>query len=263
MAAEELGERVNDDVGAVFDRLAEIRCRQRVVDDQRHACALGDLGDRLDVGDDAARIGDRLDEDRLGLRADAALEGGDVVGIGPHHVPAEVLEGVVELVDRAAIELLRGHELLARLHQAMHDDHLRGVAGGDREPGGAAFERGDALLQHRVGRIADARIDVAEGLQAEQRRRVVDVLEHERGGLVDRGRAGAGRGVGLGAGMDRERSKAGRAVGHGRSSSIGTGQRSAHRAVGLSKARGGSRLRERVTRFAAKRIAAGYTSSGS
>ena len=29
----------------------------------------------------------------------------DVVGIGPHHVPAEILERVVELVDRAAIEL--------------------------------------------------------------------------------------------------------------------------------------------------------------
>ena len=36
----------------------------------------------------------------------ARLEGADVVGVGPHHVPAEVLEGVVELVDRAAIELL-------------------------------------------------------------------------------------------------------------------------------------------------------------
>ena len=57
----------------------------------------------------------------------------------------------------------------------MKDDHLRGVAGRDREPGGAAFERGDALLQHRVGRIADAGVDVAEGLQAEQRGGVVDV----------------------------------------------------------------------------------------
>ena len=47
-----------------------------------------------------------------------ALEGRDVVGVGPHHVPAEILEGVVELVDRAAIELLRGDELVARLHQA-------------------------------------------------------------------------------------------------------------------------------------------------
>jgi hypothetical protein len=64
----------------------------------------------------------------------------------------------------------------------VHDQHLRGVAGGDRETGGAAFERGDALLEHGVGRIADAGIDVAERLQAEQRRRVVDVIEYERRG---------------------------------------------------------------------------------
>ena len=159
-----------------------------------------------------------FDEDRLGLGRDGALEGADIVGLGPHHVPVEILEGVVELVDRAAIELLRGDEFVARAHQAVHGHHLRGVAGGDRQARGAAFERGDALLQHGVGRIADAGIDVAEGLQAEQRRGVVDILEHERGGLIDRRGARAGGRVRLGAGMDRERGKAWRAVGHLRSS---------------------------------------------
>src|SRR5499427_8845290 len=179
VAAEEFGQRVHHDVGAVVDRLAQVRRRQGVVDDQRHAGAARDVGDRLDVGDDAARIGDRLDEDRLGLRADAALERADVVRIGPHHVPAEILERVVELVDRAAIELLRRDELVARLHQHVEDQHLRGMAGSDREAGGAALERGDALLEHGVGRVADAGVDVAERLQAEQRGGMVDVLEHE------------------------------------------------------------------------------------
>ncbi len=50
----------------------------------------------------------------------------------------------------------------------MQGDDLRGMPGGDRQSGGAAFERGDALLQYRVGWIADARVNVAEGLQAEQ-----------------------------------------------------------------------------------------------
>ena len=215
VAAEEFRQRMNDDVGAVVDRLAEVGRRQRVVDDQRHAGAAGDVGDRLDVGDDAAGIGDQLDEDRLGLRRHRALERRDVVGVGPRHVPAEILERVIELVDRAAIELARGDELVAGLHQAVEHQHLRGVAGGDREPRGAAFERGDALLQHGVGRIADAGVDVAEGLQAEQRGRVIDVVEHERRGLIDRGRARAGGRIGLRAGMDRKRGKAGSAFGHG------------------------------------------------
>ena len=64
-------------------------------------------------------------------------------------------------------------------HQLLQHDHLRGVAGSDRERRGAAFERGDALFQHRVGRVADAGIDVAECLQAEQRGGVVGVVEHE------------------------------------------------------------------------------------
>jgi hypothetical protein len=209
---------MHHDVGAVVDRLAEIGGGQRVVDDQRHAGLLRDVGDRLDVGDDAARIGDRFDEDGLGLGRDGALERADIVGLGPHHVPVEILEGVVELVDRAAIKLLRGDEFVARAHQAVHGHHLRGVAGGDGQAGGAAFERGDALLQHGIGRIADAGIDVAEGLQAEQRRGVVDILEHERGGLIDRRGTRAGGRVRLGAGMDRERGKAWRAVGHLRSS---------------------------------------------
>jgi hypothetical protein len=70
-----------------------------------------------DVDDDAAGIGDGFDEDRLGLGRDGGLEALKIVGIGPDHAPAEVLVGVVELVDRAAIELLGGDELVARLHQ--------------------------------------------------------------------------------------------------------------------------------------------------
>jgi hypothetical protein len=45
VAAEELGQRMHDDVGAVLERLAQVGRRQRVVDDQRHAGALGDVGD--------------------------------------------------------------------------------------------------------------------------------------------------------------------------------------------------------------------------
>src|SRR5690606_42065307 len=54
-------------------------------------------------------------EDRLGARGDGAVEGRRVLGVGPHHVPAEALERIVELVDRAAIQLAGGDELVARL----------------------------------------------------------------------------------------------------------------------------------------------------
>ncbi len=72
-----------------------------------------------------------------------------------------------ELIDRATIELARGNELIARRQQLLQHHDLRGMSRGNRKCRRAAFQRGDALFQHRVGRIADARIDVAERLQSE------------------------------------------------------------------------------------------------
>ena len=138
----------------------------------------------------------------------------DVVAVGPDHLPAETLEGVVELVDRAAIELSRGDEFVAGLQQRLEHDHLRRMARGDRERRRAAFERRDALLQHRVGRVADAGVDVAERLQAEQRGGMVGVVEDERGGLIDRRRPRAGGRIGLRAGVNGQGGESGSTLGH-------------------------------------------------
>ena len=124
-------------------------------------------------------IGDQLDEDRLGVRRHRALETADIVGIGPHHVPAETLEGMGELVDRAAIEFSRGDEFVAGPKQLLQHDDLGRVSRRHRERGGAALECGDAFFQHRLCRVSDPGVDVAERLQSEQRRGMVGVIEHE------------------------------------------------------------------------------------
>ena len=59
---------MDDDVGAVLDRPAEVGGRERVVDDQRQARLVRDLRHGRDVDHDAARIGEVLDEDRLAFR---------------------------------------------------------------------------------------------------------------------------------------------------------------------------------------------------
>ena len=190
----------------------EIGRGQRVVDDERHARLFGHRGNGFEVGDDAAGIGDRLDEDRLGLGRERGAERVGVGRIGPPHLPAAFLEGMGELVDRPAIELARGDELVARREQSMEYERLRRVARGHGKSRRAAFERRHPLLQHRLGRVHDAGIDVAESLEIEQRRRVLDIVEHEGRGLIDRRGAGAGRRIGLGAGMDGKRIEAGLAL---------------------------------------------------
>ncbi len=103
---------MHDDVGAVLDRPHQIGAGQRVVDDQRQVVSARDVADLLDVDELAARIGEALDEDAARPLVDLALEARGIVRIGPAHLPGEILEGVAELVDRAAIEPARRDEIV-------------------------------------------------------------------------------------------------------------------------------------------------------
>ena len=207
VAAHELGERVQDDVGAELLGPAQVGGGERIVDDQRHAGLAGYASDGRQVDDDAPGIGDRLAEDGAGLARHRLGEAGRIGGVGPFDAPVELLERVVELVDGAAVELASGHELVAGLEQGVEDDGLRGMARRHGERRRAALQRGDALLQHGLRGAADARVDVAERLQAEQRGGVVDVVEDVGRRLIDRRDPRAGRGIGRGAGMDGKRGK--------------------------------------------------------
>src|SRR6202040_4386824 len=109
-------------------------------------------------------------EDRFRLRRERRAERFRIARIRPFHVPVEFGESLAELVDRTAIELARSNDLVAGLHQRMHNDELCGVARRDRESRAAALERGDALLEDRVRGVRDSRIDVSEDLEIEQGR---------------------------------------------------------------------------------------------
>jgi hypothetical protein len=100
--------------------------------------------------------------------AERLLDRGGVLGIGPHHRPAERLDGIAELVDRAAIELAAGDEFVARLHEGVEDDQLGAMARGGGESRGAAFKGGAFGLEHRLGRVHDAGVDITESAQGEQ-----------------------------------------------------------------------------------------------
>ena len=219
VAAQVLGHRVDDDVGAVLERPAQVRRGERVVDDERNAGAVRDVGQRGDVADVELRIADRLRIDRLGVRLQRGAECGRIVGVDERRVDAELRERDRELRIGAAVERARGDDVVAVARERQQRHHLRRHAGGGGERRAAAFERRDALLERRDGRIRDARIDVAERLQVEQRRRVVGGIEHERRRLIDRLRARAGRRVRNLAGVQAQGVEAELAVRHARSPS--------------------------------------------
>ena len=94
-----------DDVGAPIERAAQIGCRQRIVDDQRDAGLMRDRRHLLDIDDDAARIGQVLDKDRLAAGGQGAAEVFRVGRIDEMAGPAELLERQAELGQRAAVEI--------------------------------------------------------------------------------------------------------------------------------------------------------------
>ncbi len=203
MAAHELRQRVHHDVGAPLDRSQQDRRRHRVVDDQRHAVPVGDVGQRLDVADVSRRIADALAEHRPGVAVDQALDGGGVIGLGEPHLDALAGQDVGEQGVGGAVELRHRDDVAAHLGDVDHRIVDGGLAGADAQRLEPALERGDALLQHRIGRVVDAGVAEPVDLEVEQRRPVLGAVERVGDGLIDRHRHRLGGGLDVVAAVDR------------------------------------------------------------
>ena len=185
------------------ERLAQVRRREGVVDHERDAGRVGDVGDAGEVEDVALRVADALAVERLRVRADRGLPGVEVVGVVDEaDLDAQLRERVVQLVVGAAVERRARHDVPAVLGEVEQRDRLGGLAARRGERADATLERGDAVLEHGLGRVHDPRVDVAELGEPEEVRGVLGVAEDERRRLVDRHRPRARGRVGLGAGVD-------------------------------------------------------------
>ncbi len=92
--------------------------------------------------------------------------------------------------------------------QIQQGDGDRLLPAGEGQGPDAAFQRGHPLLED-VGRgVHQPRVDPAHLLQGKQVRRMLRALEHVARGLMDRHRAGTGRGVRLLSGVQCQRAKA-------------------------------------------------------
>ena len=95
-----------DEIGAPVERAAEKGRRHGVVDDEQQARLMRDPGDRLEIDDAPAGLARLSTKIALDSRRDGAAEVLGIVGIGESDLPAEFLEALAELGDRAAIELV-------------------------------------------------------------------------------------------------------------------------------------------------------------
>ena len=202
MATDVLGQRVHDDVRAMLEGAAENRRGHGVVDDQRHAMSMRRVGQRCEVDDIAGRVADGFAEYRLGALVDQRFQCGDVIVCGEAGLDAETRQGVGQQVVGAAVELGHRDDVVAGFGHGLDGVGNGGHAGGDGQCADAAFQRRHAFLEHGVGRVHDARVDIAGDFQVEQVGTVLGVVEGEGAGLVDRHRHRLGGRVGAIAGVD-------------------------------------------------------------
>ena len=215
MSAEELRGRLHDDVGAELDRAAEVRRRKSIVDDQRHTGCPRHGADRLEVGDFTRRVGDDLGVDGLRVVVDGGGNCSGVVRVHEARVYTESPKCDIELSDRAAVERRVRDDVVARPRQRRHGEKLSGLATRCSNGADTALEVRHPFLERGDGRVGDPGVDRAELLESEEVGRILGVLEHETGRLVDRHGASARVWVGAGPGVQRPRSEPEFAINHG------------------------------------------------
>ena len=205
MPAHELGERVHHDVGAMVDRAQQDRSRHRVVDDERNAVTRGDRRQRLDVADIARRIADAFAEHGARVLIDQLLDRLGGIGAGETHLDPLARQNMGEQRVRGAVELRHGDDVAAHRREVEHGVVQRRLPGTHAQRLDAAFERGDAALEHGGRRVADAAVAVTLGFEIEQGGAVIGAVELVGDGLVDRDRDRPGRRFGLVTAVDGHR----------------------------------------------------------
>ena len=87
--------------------------------------------------------------------------------------------------------------MVPRLGQGLDGIGDSGGAGGHRQGGASPLQGGHPPLQHLLGGVGEAAVDVARLLQGKAGGSVGGVREDVGGGLIDRDRPGAGGRVGV------------------------------------------------------------------
>ena len=194
VARDELGQAVHHDGRSVLERAHHRGRRQRGIDDEVDAACGERRGDRLQVDHAQEGIRERLDEDGARVRPERSQQEGGIGGIDEDGVDAEPAPLVVEKCRGGAVEIARGHDVVARGEEPEEERRGRAHARRAGDGGLGSFEARHEVLEHGMVGGSVAAVDEAGCLPLPDRLDRVHVLEDVHVGLVDRRREGsAGR----------------------------------------------------------------------
>ena len=153
---------VHDDVGAEREGLLEHRRGEGVVDDDERAVLVGDVGDRLDVGHDQARVGRRLEPHQPRALGDRGAHRVEIRRINRRDGEIEAREDAIQQAERAAVDIERDDDLVVRPQVRVQHRVLGGEARREDRAVRDAFEIGEDLFEPLARRIVGARIVEAQ-----------------------------------------------------------------------------------------------------
>ncbi len=156
-----LGRRIDDDIRAPFQRLLIERRGEDVVDDDLGAGLARQCRDRLQVHEIEHRIGRRFQEHDVGPLGEGGLPLLEVVAVHQDGLDAPARQQLRHDVVARPEQRARRNDARSRLQLAGQGGEHRRHARGRHFARFRAFQGGQALFQHRVGRVAEARIDEA------------------------------------------------------------------------------------------------------
>src|SRR5690606_23210555 len=143
----------------------------------RHATLVGNLCQTGNVDHVAGRVADRLAEHRLGLAINCSSNAVEIVVADETHFNTATRQAVGEEVVGAAVQLADGDDVVAHFGDGLQRILDCRHAGGYCQRTDTALHRRHALLEHGVGRVHDAGVDIAGHLQVEQVGTVLGAVE--------------------------------------------------------------------------------------
>lgn len=146
VAVDVLSDGVDDDVGAVVERVLDVGAHEGVVDDDEDAMATGDVDDGADVDQAEGGVGGSLDPDELGLVvADQVLDVQfDSRGEGDVHAVRS--SNLSEVAVGATVDVGDGDDVRPG-GEGLEDVGSGGGAGGEGESIFGVLEGSDGLLE--------------------------------------------------------------------------------------------------------------------
>ena len=152
---------IDDDIGAIGQRLLQNGRREDIVDDDIGADRLGHLDDGREVDHLERRIGRRLEEHAFGVGCDGLAPGIEILAVDKLGADAEARQDRGDDLVAGAEQRLRGDQLVAGLELAGERAEHRRHAGSNGIAGLRTLQKLKPLLEHGDGRIAVAAIDIA------------------------------------------------------------------------------------------------------